>query len=121
MLSKFIYKNLSASNPTIVTFLDYSKAFDTVDHNILLSKLHNMGIRGVCILLIRNYLQDRKQIVNVNRSKSQSVVTNFGVQQGSILVSLLFILYINDLLTIDSDLIAYADETAAKLKARSWD
>ena len=55
MLSKFTYENLGASNPTIVTFLDYSKAFDTVDHNILLSKLHNMGMRGVCLSLIRIY------------------------------------------------------------------
>ena len=76
--------------------------------------------RSMSLSLIQSYLQNRNQIVKVNGSRSQPVVTNIGVPQGSILGPLLFILYINDLLTIDSDLIAYADDTAAKLRGLSW-
>ena len=61
LLSKFIYENLKNSNPTVVKFLDYSKALDTIDQSILISKLHNLGIRGVCLSLIQSYLQNRKQ------------------------------------------------------------
>ena len=115
LLSKFIYDNLCHSNPTLVVFLDYSKAFDTVDHQILLSKLHNMGIRGIVLNLIQSYLQDRVQVVQVNGVKSKPVYTNLGVPQGSILGPLLFLFFINDLLEIHQELIAYADDTACLL------
>ena len=120
LLSKFLYGNLAESNPTIVIFLDYSKAFDTVDHKILLSKFHNMGIRGVCLDLIESYLHGRKQVVKVNGKKSETAEINVGVPQGSILGPLLFILYINDLLVALEELIAYADDTAVVLSGVTW-
>lgn len=120
LLSEFIYENLNVSKPTLVAFLDYSKAFDTVNHKILLSKLHNMGIRGVCLDLIESYLKDRSQVVKVNGVKSQSVRINVGVPQGSILGPLLFILYINDLLSFQTELFAYADDTAVPLSCSNW-
>ena len=98
LLSKFLYENLTISNPTIVAFLDLSKAFDTVNHNILLAKLYRMGIRGVCLSLIKSYLQNRPQVVKINSEKNEVLYTNVGVPQGSILRPILFILFINDLL-----------------------
>ena len=77
-LSKLIYNNIKCSKPAVVTYLDYSKAFDTTEHVILLNKLYNMGIRGVCLSLIKSYLQDRRQVVKVNDTKSLPIKTNKG-------------------------------------------
>ena len=97
---------------TLGVCLDFSKAFDTIDHEILLRKLFAYGIRGVGLNLISNYLSDRQQFVHVNNSKSSLVQLSCGVPQGSILGPLLFILYINDLAFISNKLLSifYADD-----------
>lgn len=120
LLSSLLYEKMNRSMPVVITFLDYSKAFDTVDHQILLSKLYNMGIRGICLSLFKSYLTDRMQYVKVNGSKSQSVNINVGVPQGSILGPLLFILYINDLLNMNMDVIAYADDSVLPISGKNW-
>ena len=66
-------------------FLDLAKAFNTVNHDILLRKLDKYGIRGIPLLLIKNYLKDRQQITNVNHFKSDPLSINVGVPQGSCL------------------------------------
>ena len=98
-------------------FLDLSKAFDTLDHNILIDKLYKYGIRSNSLQLIKSYLSNRKQVVLINDKKSQILCNNIGVPQGSILGPLLFIIYTNDLSLLFNNnqqvkLIVYADDTA---------
>ena len=80
-----------------VLFLDLKKAFDTVNHKILLSKLEMYGIRGCCLDWFRSYFTNRKQVCTINGKLSHENVINCGVPQGSNLGPFLFLLYINDL------------------------
>ena len=76
-------------------YLDLSKAFDTIDHSILTAKL-KYGISGSTLRLLCSYLLNRKQYTQINNIKSNILPIITGVPQGSILGSLLFIIYIND-------------------------
>ena len=80
--------------------MDLRKAFDTVNHDVLLTKLNTYGIRGVPADLFKNYLTNRKQRTIINNSLSNIENINCGIPQGSILGPLLFIIYINDLIDI---------------------
>ena len=94
-------------------FLDFSKAFDTVDHSILLTKLNHYGIRGVAYDWFESYLSNRKQYVTYNGSKSSTKTVRCGVPQGSILGPILFLIYINDLASICKKTLPFlfADDT----------
>ena len=94
-------------------FLDLSKAFDTLNHTILLNKLHHYGIRDGSFKLFKSFLQNRKQYVVINNAKSDTLDITTGVPQVSILGPLLFIIHINDLPNASNVFhsIMYADDT----------
>ena len=78
-------------------FVDLQKAFDTVKHDILSSKLEHYGIRGLANEWFKSYLSNRKQYVSINGYDSNLADVKSGIRQGSVFGPLLFLIYINDL------------------------
>ena len=107
-----ILDNLNKKQITLLLLIDFSKAFDMVDHDILLRKLSHYGIRGIALKWFESYLKNREQYTHVNNVNSKTGKLAHGVPQGSILGPLLFIIYANDLPNIHKALrfILYADD-----------
>ena len=93
---QYIYDNLDEGNTVISFFLDFSKAFDCVDHSILLDKMGVYGVRGIARNWFQSYLTGRQQYVSLNGENSELCLIDRGVPQGSILGPLLFLIFIND-------------------------
>ena len=108
-----ISQEMDAKKIPFSIFLDLSKAFDTLDHNVLLSKLNYYGIKDTALDWFKSYLTNRTQYVDCNGISSSIREIETGVPQGSILGPLLFIIYMNDIHTVSDNLnfILYADDT----------
>lgn len=109
-----VYNSINNGKPCAGLFIDIMKAFDTVDHNILLQKLHDVGIRGIALDWFQSFLKGRTQQTSVNGHLSTIAPMNQGVPQGSVLAGPLFLIYINDMCDgkFQGKLVAFADDTA---------
>ena len=97
---------------TLAIFCDLRKAFDSCNHQILLTKLHNMGVQGKELEWFKDYLFNRQQFVFLNGTCSSLLTIKTGVPQGSILGPLLFLIYVNDLPNASCLLtLLFADDT----------
>jgi hypothetical protein len=105
---------------TMSVFLDLSKAFDTISHDILIKKMENMGIRGVAQLWFKSYLSDRKQFMEFSNTKSSFENIKCGVPQGSILGPILFLIYINDIKNSSKlSILCFADDTTVSYSSQN--
>ena len=111
-LSRLIKRSLKKKEYSCAIFLDLAKAFDTVNHTLLIQKLNNLGVRGPILKWFKSYLTNRFQTVIIDQVKSDPLEMSHGVPQGSVLGPLLFLIYINDL-TLNTSLssILFADDT----------
>ena len=107
-------KSIDEKEFSVGVFIDLSKAFDTVNHKILIEKLSHYGIRRIPLLWFSDYLSNRKQFIKFNDVLSDYKTVNCGVPQGSILGPLLFLIYVNDISNCSSllKLILFADDAS---------
>ena len=116
-----IEKALNHKKHVLGIFIDLSKAFDTIDHKILLEKLRHNGIRGNAFNLISSYLSNRFQYTHIFGIDSEKLLVEYGVPQGSVLGPLLFLIYINDMLNCSNlaVFVLFADDTNTFVSAET--
>lgn len=115
LLKDFVYvnENMVRSKYVLDLFIDFSMAFKTIIHNILLNRLQSIGIRGKIHHSFQNRLNDRYQIVRLGSIYSRGIKDKHGVPQGTILSPLYVIIYVNEIaqVKLKSELFQYADDT----------
>ena len=110
---KMLYNNWNDALYTGCIFVDYSRAFETIDHKILLLKLEQYGLDTVALNFFKNYISNRTQSTTVNNFTSMNSEVTYGTAQGSVLGPLIYIIYVNDILqkyTDDISTVMYADD-----------
>ena len=122
-LVEYLYKQINENKHVLSVFIDLKKAYDTVNHKILLAKLKSYGVRGIALDWFTSYLENRFQCVRVGNSESEYEPSTIGVPQGSVLGGLLFLIYINDLPNVSDKLftVLYADDTCMSLSNQNYD
>ena len=116
----YISEEIDKGNHVVAAFIDLTKAFDTVVHEILLKKLFYYGMRGTELEWFKSYFSDRQQSVKVSNTKSSFLPINISIPQGSTLGPLLFILYINDIINVSNKLkmYLYADDSVILMSGK---
>ena len=117
-MTEYLYDVLNAKEFSLSIFIDFRRAFDTVNHDLLCKKLDKYGIRGPALKLFKSYLQFRTQRVKISDYLSSPRSITIGLPQGSCLGPLLYLIYVNDLPNISNTTfpILYADDTTLCLR-----
>ena len=109
----YVHEGLTLKHNVGTLYMDLSKAFDVMDHDILETKLEHYGFRGNFLRFLMSFVRNRKYFVHINELNSKTNIVNIGVPQGSTLGPLLFLLYVNDMKSASSLLkfVQFADDT----------
>ena len=121
-LTDFIYNSLDKKEHNVTFLVDLKKAFDTVNHSILLRKLEQYGFRGKILNWMASYISNRRCFVEIEGKKSSEFELKVGIQQGSVLGPILFLLYINDLPLVSQTFktTLFADDTTFSYSDNSF-
>ena len=120
--SKLIYESLDKFKRCLGIFLDIAKAFDSIEHNLLLKKLKTVLGNNILWLWFKSYLSNRSQTTRINGETSDPCTVKYGIPQGTVLGPLLFNIYVNDLLNIDinGNILVFADNTVLFFEGETW-